>query len=161
LQQTSKAKIQVAKKEIENTGMRNVFVDGPQDRFLHAKKLIDDIIEEYKKDHAPPPGFMSEDYTIPNAITGLLIGKGGETLKKLQAKTKAQVIIPKDLDYTTPQRVIHIKGTKEQIESVKKEIKNLETSSLHGGRIAHLIKEMPYMPWPMPPFRNSICFIYL
>ncbi len=48
LQQESGAKIQVAKKEIPNTGIRNVFVDGPQDRYEHAKKLIDNIIEEVR-----------------------------------------------------------------------------------------------------------------
>jgi hypothetical protein len=46
LQQESGAKIQVAKKEIQNTGLRNVFVDGPPDRYEHAKRLIEAIVEE-------------------------------------------------------------------------------------------------------------------
>ena len=48
LQQESGAKIQVAKKEIQNTGFRNVFVDAPPERYEHAKKLIDNIIEEVR-----------------------------------------------------------------------------------------------------------------
>ena len=43
LQQESGAKIQVAKKEVQNTGSRNVFVDGPEDRYDLAKKLIENM----------------------------------------------------------------------------------------------------------------------
>lgn len=46
LQQESGAKIQVAKKEMQNTGVRNVFVDGPADRYEAAKKLIENIVNE-------------------------------------------------------------------------------------------------------------------
>jgi hypothetical protein len=34
----------VAKKEVEETGMRNVFVEGPDDKYRRAKEMIDDII---------------------------------------------------------------------------------------------------------------------
>lgn len=46
LQQESGAKIQVAKKEIQNTGVRNVFIDGPPERYEAAKKMIENIVEE-------------------------------------------------------------------------------------------------------------------
>ena len=44
LQVESGAKIQVAKKEVSETGMRNVFVEGPDDKYRRAKEMIDDII---------------------------------------------------------------------------------------------------------------------
>jgi far upstream element-binding protein len=40
----SGAKIQVAIKEVTETGMRNVFVEGPDDKYRKAKEMIDDII---------------------------------------------------------------------------------------------------------------------
>lgn len=40
----SGAKIQVAKKSVDSTGMRNVFVEGPDDKYRKAKEMIDDII---------------------------------------------------------------------------------------------------------------------
>ena len=46
LQQESGAKIQVAKKEITGTGLRNVFVEGTPDRYEHAKRLIEAIVDE-------------------------------------------------------------------------------------------------------------------
>ena len=44
LQQESGAKIQVAKKEVAATNCRNVFVEGPDDKYRKAKEMIDDII---------------------------------------------------------------------------------------------------------------------
>ena len=46
LQIESGAKVQVAKKEITETGIRNVFVEGPPDKFDAAKRMIENIIEE-------------------------------------------------------------------------------------------------------------------
>jgi far upstream element-binding protein len=48
LQLDSGAKIQVAKKEVAETGMRNVFVEGPDDKYRKAKSMIDDIIRVHK-----------------------------------------------------------------------------------------------------------------
>jgi len=44
LQLESGAKIQVAIKPVESTMMRNVFVEGPDDKYRRAKEMIDDII---------------------------------------------------------------------------------------------------------------------
>lgn len=49
LQLKSNAKISVAKAMIPETTQRNVFVEGPYDTYLVAKKLIDSIIEEHFK----------------------------------------------------------------------------------------------------------------
>jgi|TARA_B110000305_G_C19360194_1_gene599025 hypothetical protein len=48
LQLDSGAKIQVAKKKVEATGQRNVFVEGPDDKYRKAKELLDDIIRVHK-----------------------------------------------------------------------------------------------------------------
>jgi len=34
----------VAKKTVEETGMRNVFVEGPDDKYRKAKQMIDEIV---------------------------------------------------------------------------------------------------------------------
>jgi rRNA processing protein Krr1/Pno1 len=39
-------KIQIAKKEIPNTDVRNVFIEGPPEKYENAKKLIEEIIAE-------------------------------------------------------------------------------------------------------------------
>ena len=49
LQLESGAKIQVAKSMIPDTSQRNVFVEGPLDKYDLAKQLIDSIIDEHFK----------------------------------------------------------------------------------------------------------------
>ena len=51
LQVESGAKIQVAKSEVLNTNMRNVFIEGPPEKYEKALKLIEDVVEEHKKMH--------------------------------------------------------------------------------------------------------------
>lgn len=83
LQQDSGAKIQVAKKEREETKERYVFVEGTEDKYNHAKQLIDEIVDEWKKIHCKPDipleskpvgGPHSQTIPIPNNIIGLLTG---------------------------------------------------------------------------------------
>ena len=48
MQNTSIYKIfyKIAKKEIPNTDVRNVFIEGPAEKYELAKKLIEEIIAE-------------------------------------------------------------------------------------------------------------------
>ncbi len=82
-------------------------------------------------------------------------------------KTKAQISIPKLVDYQLPERMIKLKGTKEQIEFAKNEIIAFaHTASLasYGGRPppgygdqAHMLG----MPLPMPPYCTSLFYIQI
>ena len=49
LQLRSGCKIQVAKKQIPYTDIRNVFVEGPQDKLENARVLIEKIVHEHKR----------------------------------------------------------------------------------------------------------------
>jgi far upstream element-binding protein len=49
LQLQSGAKIQVAKKEVAGSRIRNVFVEGTPERFEIAKRLIEEIVSEAKR----------------------------------------------------------------------------------------------------------------
>jgi far upstream element-binding protein len=83
LQQESGAKIQVARKEVTATNMRNVFVEGTPDRYEIAKKLIDEIVDEHKRLHSNsvtigdtnPYGEPKARIPIPNNLIGAVIGK--------------------------------------------------------------------------------------
>jgi len=74
LQIESGAKIQVAKKEVAETGMRNVFIEGPPSKYEKAKKLIEDIVNEHKSLHVVSSNSIIDYYLIPNSFTGLIIG---------------------------------------------------------------------------------------
>lgn len=62
LQNESGAKIQVAVKEVEATNCRNVFVEGPDDKYRKAKELIDDIIKVQKQTSNPQVQVSVGDY---------------------------------------------------------------------------------------------------
>ena len=49
LQLKSGAKIQVAKSMIPDTNQRNVFVEGPLEKYDLAKQLVDSIVDEHYK----------------------------------------------------------------------------------------------------------------
>ena len=87
----SGSKIQVAKKEIPGSNFRNVFIEGPPDKFEGARILIEEIVEEHKKiqenfsligEVNPFPGpylYLS----IPNQVTDAIIGPNGQTIKTI------------------------------------------------------------------------------
>lgn len=82
LQMKSGCKIQVAKKEIPLTSMRNVFIEGPPDKFNGSRRLIEEIVLEHRRiqenfsligEVNPFPGPYA-NFPIPNAITDIVIG---------------------------------------------------------------------------------------
>ncbi|KHN29730.1 Far upstream element-binding protein 2 [Glycine soja] len=59
---------------------------------------------------------------IPNNKVGLIIGKGGETIKNMQASTGARIqviLLHLPLGDTSTERTLKIDGTPEQIEPAK------------------------------------------
>ena len=89
LQMESGAKIQVAKKEIPNSNLRNVFVEGPPEKYQKAKDMIDEIIREHRRTADPqihvgdinPFSGPHSKIKVPDKFVGLIIGKNGENLR--------------------------------------------------------------------------------
>lgn len=89
LQNTSGAKIQVAKMEIKDTNVRNVFVEGSHEKYLLAKEAIEAIITEHRRVNDPqihigetnPFSKPNKYVKVMDKYVGLIIGKQGETLK--------------------------------------------------------------------------------
>ena len=89
--------------------MRNVFVEGPDDKYRKAKDLIDDIIRVQKQvtnpqihtavaDVNPFSSMHNQDnilkFDVPDKMVGLVIGKGGETLKSIALKSNTKIFVP-------------------------------------------------------------------
>lgn len=119
LQQESGAKIQVAKKEIPNTNMRNVFVEGTPDKYQKAKDMIDEIIREQRRSSDPlihvgesnPFHGNHEKIRVPDRYVGLIIGKSGENLKGVASRTNTRIFVPqKSLSNDLDERIVEIVG---------------------------------------------------
>ncbi|KAG7020646.1 Far upstream element-binding protein 2 [Cucurbita argyrosperma subsp. argyrosperma] len=132
LQLQSGAKIQVTRDmdADPNSATRTVDLMGTPDQIAKAEQLINDVLSEAESGGS---GIVSQRLTgssgseqfvmkIPNNKVGLVIGKGGETIKSMQARTGARIqVIPLHLPPgdTSTERTLQIDGSSEQIESAK------------------------------------------
>lgn len=62
------------------------------------------------------PG-QSKKIEIPNGRVGVIIGKGGETIKYLQLQSGAKIQVTRDMDAdpNSPNRAVELMGTPDQI----------------------------------------------
>ena len=103
--------------EVRRGDARMAYLRGNPEAIATAKRIIEDIIRskrEEMQNRKPPVEGPSQKVKIPHHHVGLLIGKGGETIKAIQARTQCNVDIPKLADVDDPQhRTISITGPSE------------------------------------------------
>ncbi|KAE8664385.1 hypothetical protein F3Y22_tig00112800pilonHSYRG00099 [Hibiscus syriacus] len=132
LQLQSGAKIQVQRDTDAdpNSMTRPVELVGTAEQIAKAEQLINDVLAEAE---AGGSGMVSRRMTgqagsehfemkIQSNKVGLVIGKGGETIKSMQARTGARIqVIPLHLPPgdTSTERTLHIDGTSEQIKNAR------------------------------------------
>lgn len=82
---------------------------GARESVNHAKDLLNKLCDDHNTSSGvetvscilvPPPGVMGYasyiEIMVPGSKVGLVIGKGGETIKTLQEKTGAKMVIIQD-----------------------------------------------------------------
>ncbi|RAL52884.1 hypothetical protein DM860_007652 [Cuscuta australis] len=133
LQLQSGAKIQVTRDmdADPNSQTRAVELMGTPEQVAKAEQLIQDVLVEADSGGS---GIVSRRLTghqggaeqfvmrVANNKVGLVIGKGGETIKTMQATTGARIqVIPLHLPPgdTSTERTVQIEGTSDQIEHAK------------------------------------------
>lgn len=64
---------------------------------------------------------------IPNMRVGVIIGKGGETIKYLQAQSGAKIQVTRDMDAdpNAPTRTVDLTGTPDQISKAEQLINDV------------------------------------
>ncbi|XP_051137066.1 uncharacterized protein LOC127255538 [Andrographis paniculata] len=177
LQLQSGAKIQVTRDmdADPNSATREVELMGTQDQIAKAEQLINDVLSEAD---AGGSGIASRRVTgqssgsdqfvmkIPNNKVGLVIGKGGETIRNMQASTGARVqVIPLHLPPgdMSKERTVQIEGTTEQIEAAKQLVFEVisenrpRNPSMSGGYPQQGYQSRPPANWgqPGPPMQQS------
>ncbi|XP_075476410.1 uncharacterized protein LOC142517831 [Primulina tabacum] len=177
LQLQSGAKIQVTRDmDVDpNSVTRGVELTGTPDQIAKAEQLISDVLSETE---AGGSGVVSRRMTgqpsgtdpfvimVPNNKVGLVIGKGGETIKNMQARTGARIqVIPLHLPPgdASKERTVQIDGTSEQIEAAKQLVYEVisenrpRNSSMAGGYPQQGYQARPLTNWapPGPPTQQS------
>jgi transcription antitermination factor NusA-like protein len=149
-------KIQIAKKEIHNTDLRNVFIEGPPEKYEVAKRMIEEIIAEQiflKQNFShlgevnPFPG-PHTPLRIPNKMVGLIIGKNGETVRNIHQKTGCFIFIPKESKQGEDFRELELSGPTDSMEVCKREIISMIHLALYG--------RLPYMNSLFYPFTDPV-----
>lgn len=148
LQQNSGCKIQITRDADADpfSQTRNIELIGPLDRINKAEQLINDIISQADIGASGAQiarGFSSFQsggeqiqMQVPNNKVGLIIGKGGETIKNLQSRSGARVqLIPLHLPEgdTSTSRTLQLTGTTNQLESAQEMIKDIISENRFKG----------------------------
>lgn len=130
---------QIAKENEMKPGetLRSIVVKGPQDGVEEAKLRIEDIIHQHLNKNNPQANNSSANQQqreldhafvvklpVPNDKVGIIIGRGGMTIKGIQERTKAFVQIPPGPDENDPNvRTLSIGAdTKEAVDAAQMEI---------------------------------------
>lgn len=71
LQMETGAKIQVAKGTIPGTNMRNVFIEGPPEKYEIAKKCLEEVVEEYKnlESDRDRKNYHSKEFNVSGSVS--------------------------------------------------------------------------------------------
>lgn len=131
---------------------------GDPDKVENARRMVEDILQS-REDHPPGggqrfggnafPGGIGGmaggggigagggqrsigEVIVPRASVGMIIGKGGETIKRLAAESGAKIQFKPDEDQTTPDRCAVIQGTTDQIAKATQFISELVNKSGAG-----------------------------
>ncbi|XP_068095272.1 far upstream element-binding protein 1 isoform X1 [Hyperolius riggenbachi] len=122
IQQESGCKIQIAP---DSGGMpdRSCMLTGSPDSVQTAKRLLDQIVEKGR----PTPGFHGDgggtsvqEIMIPSGKAGLVIGKGGETIKQLQERTGVKMVMIQDGPQNTgSDKPLRITGDPYKVQQAK------------------------------------------
>merc|ERR1712029_697464 len=91
---------------------------GPMSAIAQAKVMIEGIIAN--EGGGGRGGHF--EIMIPGHKVGLVIGKGGETIKLLQEQTGAKMIIIQESNAPTEQKPLRITGAPDQVERAKTEV---------------------------------------
>lgn len=140
---------------------RPVTIKGPPDALEDTRRRIEEIVAARSTSIGPRGGeregtggahmlsAASKDLNckyivnlpMPNERVGVIIGKGGLTIKALQEKTNCQVYIPPTADEDNPSvRTLTIGSNYEHfLEAIQKEIFNLVQASQAGGGLPAVI----------------------
>lgn len=132
IQQDSGCKVQIAH---DSAGLseRSVSLTGSPDAVQRAKMLIDDIVSRGHESTNGQSGSMQE-MIIPAGKAGLIIGKGGETIKQLQERAGVKMILIQDgsqpPNVDKPLRII---GDPYKVQQAKEMVNEILRERDHAG----------------------------
>lgn len=143
LQERSGCHVNIVGEQKSVNGLRPVNLIGSREAAAHAKNLIMEIVESDSKsaaapkERAPAPrdtgrdgGFgggadkITDVIFVPSDAVGMIIGKGGETIKDMQATTGCKINVSQSSGSGETEREIGLVGSREAITAAKRAIED-------------------------------------
>lgn len=118
-------------KDINDVPHRKCIINGLPEDIEEARKLINERIENKSID----PRFPTVYVSVPINRVGLVIGKGGETIRELQERSGAKVQLVQDsvVDHSSTERFVSITGEQENIAKAKQMIHDIVHQTGRAG----------------------------
>uniref|UniRef100_A0A8C7RA58 K Homology domain-containing protein n=1 Tax=Oncorhynchus mykiss TaxID=8022 RepID=A0A8C7RA58_ONCMY len=169
MQQEAGCKIQIAP---DSGGMpdRSVTLTGSPDSILAAKRLLTEIVDKgrpspaFHHNDAGGPGMSVQEMLVPASKAGLVIGKGGETIKQLQERAGVKmVMIQEGPQNTGADKPLRISGEPFKVQQAKDMVMELireqgfrEQRGEYGSRMGGGGGGGDYVTVPVPRFAVGI-----
>ncbi|GLU16263.1 hypothetical protein SLE2022_327040 [Rubroshorea leprosula] len=155
LQYNSGAKIQIMRDADadRDAPTRPVELVGTLSSIAKAEKLINAVIAE--ADAGGSPSLVARglaitqatgavdliEIQVPNEKVGLIIGRGGDTIKGLQTRSGARIQLINSEGEQSNEKIVRVTGDKKQIEMAKEMIKEVMNQTVrpssHSGGVHH------------------------
>lgn len=119
---------------------RRVIITGLPEDIEEAKRLIRERVEErrHQQDRGgSSSSFPTQQITVPQGRVGLIIGRGGETIRELQERSGARITVQPEAsaDPHSPDRTINLTGDEEAIRRAKELIEDLLAGHSRPGAV--------------------------
>ncbi|KAJ6656289.1 hypothetical protein lerEdw1_003945 [Lerista edwardsae] len=127
---------------------RSCMLTGSPESVQSAKRLLDQIVEKGRPTpgfhHGDGPGNAVQEIMIPASKAGLVIGKGGETIKQLQERAGVKMVMIQDGPQNTgADKPLRITGDPYKVQQAKEMVLDLirdqggfrEVRNEYGSRI--------------------------
>lgn len=141
LQERSGCHVNIVGEQKSVNGLRPVNLIGSREAAAHAKDLIMEIVESDSKgipikDRLPPQrepardaGYGGSDkindtIMVPSEAVGMIIGKGGETIKEMQSTTGCKINVSPSSGPGEVEREIGLVGSRDAIAAAKRAIED-------------------------------------
>lgn len=131
IQAETGARVQFNMKDNSNAPERMASVQGTPEQVQQVQKMIQEIVEQSRQRGGPPPrgppanmpGINSVEYPVPGNKCGLVIGKGGETIRNIIKLCGAHVELNRSIPESSPTKSFIIRGTDQQIQHAQQLIR--------------------------------------
>lgn len=144
IQQTSGCQVQMDPDGQSNNGLRNCTIEGPPEQVAVAREMISQVINRNETNAAfgAVQGEITEELMIPADKIGLIIGKGGDTIRAIQEQTRLRScnVVQNTTTATGQPKPFRMIGTLPAIEAAKLMVYNI----MNNLQTAPGIQKTPY-----------------